>query len=220
MRNSALHDLHLRRVPDTTAWSSMGDMRLPRAFPGESTGLAIADASHLRRAGLKGPQAAAQLASLGLPLPSRPNCWLPLEGTGLIARLGFTEYLVEDDGAKAGMLSAATTVAGAYPVIRTDTALVLAGPNASEVLLQTCSINFPALARGELALTSMAGVSVLAIPMGNSKAPLYRIWCDPSYGSYLYRTLLGIVEELGGGPMGADRLAPMLADSIHFTENP
>ena len=220
MRTSALHHLHLQRATNATAWSIVGDMRLPRAFPRESASLAIADASHLRRTGLKGPQAATQLAALGLPVPPRPNTWLPLAGSGLIARLGLTEYLVEDDGSRTAGMTSASDAAGAYPVMRADTALVLAGPHAGEVMLQTCNVNFATLQRGELALTSMAGVSVLVIPLRFAQAPLIRIWCDPSYGPYLYRTLLGIVEELGGGPIGADRLAPMLTDSIHSTENP
>lgn len=189
-------------------------------------GLTIADASHLQRTGLKGPQAAAQLAALGLPLPQRPNSWLPLSaadaGAGLIARLGLTEYLIEDEGTAVTQLASASPMPGAYAVTRADTAMVLAGPKADELLLQTCNVNFAAVnaARRELALTSMVGVSVIVIPLRLQGAPLYRIWCDPSYGSYLYRTLLGIVEELGGGPMGADRLAPMLIDSIHSSGNP
>jgi hypothetical protein len=47
------------------------------------------------RHGCKGPGAAAWLESLGLPIPPAPNSWLPLDGGGLIARLGFTEFLIE-----------------------------------------------------------------------------------------------------------------------------
>jgi sarcosine oxidase subunit gamma len=91
--------------------------------------------------------------------------------------------------------------------------------------LQTCNVNFAALDLGaqELALTSMAGVSVLVIPQRAGSIPLYRIWCDPSYGPYLYRTLLGIVEELGGGPVGMTGLAllaPLPSASIAITRNP
>lgn len=222
MRISALHDLHLARVPDNAAWTSVAGMRLPAAFPNQAASdtLALADASHRTRAGVKGPGAAAHLAALGLPVPAEPNRWVPTSNGGLIARLGLTEFFVEDEGTASNRLAAAPVPAGVYTVPRADTALVLAGQGANEVLLQTCNINFKAIegSTGELVLTSMAGVGVLVIPQHAGDISLYRIWCDPSYGPYLYRTLLGIVEELGGGPLGVDglagldRLAPMSSD--------
>jgi len=211
MRTSALHDLHLSRVPDMSGWTSVAGMRLPAAFPNQAdpAALALADASHRARAGVKGPGAAAYLAALGLPVPAEPNRWVAISNGGLIARLGLTEFFVEDDGSASRQIGAVPVPAGVYPVPRTDTALVLAGQGAIEVLLQTCNINFNALdgSSGELVLTSMAGVGVLVIPQRAGDISLYRIWCDPSFGPYLYRTLLGIVEELGGGPLGVDGLA-------------
>jgi sarcosine oxidase subunit gamma len=42
-------------------------------------------------------------------------------------------------------------------------------------------------------MTLMAGVSVLVLPQnlgGTAGAEtIYRIWCDPSFGSYLWETL-------------------------------
>ncbi len=231
MRASALHDLHLARVPDGAGWIAAAGMPMPAAFPneGDPATLALADASHWQRAGVKGPGAAAFLEALGLPVPAQPNRWTPLPRGGLIARLGLTEFFIEDAGAIARLIANAPATIGVYPVPRADTALVLTGRDANEVLLQTCNINFKALERmaGQLALTSMAGVGVLIIPQhaksGADDIPLYRIWCDPSYGPYLYRTLLGIVEELGGGPVGMtglDHLAPSPSDNIQPTGNP
>ena len=226
MRTSALHDLHWARVPDTAGWTLIAGMRLPAQFPNEADPgtLALADASHRTRVGVKGPGAAAHLAALGLPIPPQPNRWASLSNGGLIARLGLTEFFVEDDGAIRSQI-AAPMAAGVYGVPRADTALVLAGQGANEVLLQTCSVNFNAMERssGELALTFIAGVAVLIIPQYTGDLPLYRIWCDPSYGPYLYRTLLGIVEELGGGPVGIsglDRLAPTPSDPTPTTRDP
>ena len=72
------------------------------------------------------------------------------------------------------------------------------------MLAQTCSVNFGAIdpASRQLVLTSMAGVSVLVIPQQRNGSPLYRIWCDPTLGPYLWHTLLEIVAESSGGPVG------------------
>lgn len=221
MRTSALHSLHLDRTAAVAAWSEMEGMVMPARYHQEADAavLGLGDASWPRRSGIKGPAAAGHLESLGFPLPAQPNLWLPLPGAsgGLIARLGLTEYLLEADDKACKPLQAVPPPPGAYPVLRSDTALVLSGKLASEVLLQTCSIDFTAVntERGELVLTSMTGVPVLVIPLLAGPVPLYRIWCDPSYGPYLYRTLLSIVEELGGGPLGVDQLAPLLAASTH-----
>ena len=37
---------------------------------------------------------------------------------------------------------------------------------------------------------------------GLGDVPAYRLWCEPSYGEYLFAALLEIVQELGGGPVG------------------
>lgn len=219
MRTSALHSLHLEGTATIAAWGEVEGMVIPARYHQETDAavLGLGDASWHRRSGIKGPAAAGHLESLGYPLPGEPNRWLALPGArgGLIARLGLTEYLLEGDAEACKSLDAGTPPSGAYPVLRSDTALVLSGRVAPEVLLQTCSIDFASVSpeRGELVLTTMTGVPVLVIPLVAGPAPLYRIWCDPSYGPYLYRTLLSIVEELGGGPIGVDQLAPLLAAS-------
>ena len=35
----------------------------------------------------------------------------------------------------------------------------------------------------------------------------YRIWCDGTYGGYLWATLCGVAEEMGGGWLGTDSLS-------------
>jgi sarcosine oxidase subunit gamma len=34
----------------------------------------------------------------------------------------------------------------------------------------------------------------------------YRIWCDGTYGVYLWATLVGVARDLGGGPVGLGAL--------------
>lgn len=150
----------------------------------------IQNVSASPRAGVKGPDAADWLARLGLPVPDAPNTWLPLND-GLIARLGSTEFLVE--GPESIKLTAPISH-GVYPVLRQDTALVLQGARLNDLLLETCSVNFPAIdstTRPAL-LTSIVGVGVTAIPAGNQ----LRLWCDSTYGEWFFDTLRTIAAEL------------------------
>jgi sarcosine oxidase subunit gamma len=150
----------------------------------------IRDLSGKTKTGFKGPNAAAWLAAQGVGVPPEPNTWKRLD-SGLIGRLAETEFFIEDGPALKDELPA-----GVYPVPREDACFELSGPGIHEVLLQTCSLDFESQSGGSrLFLTSMAGVPVLAIPEG----PRIRIWSDPTFGPYLWRTLSGIVQELTGG---------------------
>ena len=152
------------------------------------------DVSRTPTAGVKGPGAAAWLASLDVPVPRAPNSWLPLPG-GLIARLGHSEFLVE--GPESAKLAAQLTH-GVYPVLRQDTALVLHGARLNELLLETCSVDFRALdlATRPVVLTSMVGVGITAIPGEEAGMPCCRIWCDGTYGEWFIETLTGVAAEL------------------------
>jgi sarcosine oxidase subunit gamma len=163
------------------------------------------------RAGLKGPNAAAWLEREGIPVPGQPNTWLPLAGGGLVARLATSEFLVEDGRhacAPRLRASLAHGTAGVYPVLRCDASLLLAGRGALDVLAQTCNVHFAALdlAQRPLVLTLMVGVAVLVVPQWHGTSPRYRIWCDPTLGPYLTRTLLDIVIQEGGTAAEPERL--------------
>ncbi|MBL0285801.1 MAG: hypothetical protein IPQ01_19245 [Zoogloea sp.] len=84
--------------------------------------LGLADVSLTARHGCKGPGTVAWLQDLGLPIPPEPNSWLPLDGGGRIARLGFTEFLIEGPDALIAPLVSAPRAAGVYPVLRQDAA--------------------------------------------------------------------------------------------------
>jgi sarcosine oxidase subunit gamma len=45
-------------------------------------------------------------------------------------------------------------------------------------------------------LTSMAGVGVTAIPGDDAGVPCILIWCDSTYGEWLFETLAGVAGEL------------------------
>lgn len=168
--------------------------------------LSLRDASLQARYGCKGPAAVTWLQRQGFPIPEQPNRWVTLPQGGRILRLGVTEFLVETDAAAVATLYAAPRVPGLYPVLRQDACIVLRGEQLPSLLLQTCNVNFAALdlSLSPVVLTSMVGVSVTVLPENINGVPCYRVWCDGSFGPYLWQTLLTIAEELGGGAAGVE----------------
>ena len=167
-----------------------------------------------RRIGVKGPQAAAVLEAAGIPLPPRANSWLPLrEAVGdapaaIVARLGNTEFFFEESDDAPAIAAVEATLArgapGAYPVLREDRALVLGGTAAGDVLAEVCNVDFAALdcAARPVVMTLMIGVGVLILPQpAVAGQTIYRIWCDPSYGTYLATELATIVTRISSGSL-------------------
>jgi len=170
--------------------------------------LGLADVSLQPRAGAKGRGTADWLSGLGIPVPPVPNSWSTLPNGGLIARLGMTEFLVEGNAELVGKVMRAERTAGVYPVLRQDAAFALCGTKVNELLLQTCNVDFRTLDANptHLVLTSMAGVGVTVLRANSGGIPSYRIWCDGTYGIYLWETLAAIANELGGGCIGLEAL--------------
>ena len=174
--------------------------------------VALADLSFLPKFGLKGPAAEQWLASLDIPLPAIANGWASLAGKGVIARLGRSEFFLEDATASGAVDSVRTALGsgapGVYPVIRQDAGFALAGKQVNELLVQTCNVNFAQFNPEEriAVMTQMIGVSILAIRTDCKEMPCYRIWCDPTFAAYFWETVAEIAGELGGGVIGADSL--------------
>ena len=171
--------------------------------------VALADFSHLPKCGLKGPDAMQWLRDHGIEPPAQANCWLPLASGGVVARLGRSEFFIED-GTGGSVVSDIRTAlgngaSGVYPVIRQDAGIALTGSRVNDLLLQTCNVNFAALETDArvAVMTQMIGVSVLAIRVADEPLPRYRIWCDPTFAPYFWETLDEIAMELGGGVMNA-----------------
>lgn len=210
MRRSSLHAQHAKHC---TEWVTVNAMAMPAHYPvlGEAPSVVLADVSCGMRTGLKGPGASTWLASRGIGVPGRHNSWVRTDAGSLIARLGETEFLLEDMQTPGIAYAAGKELGGApndvYPVLRQDVSLLLYGQQAGSVLLETCSLDFRELKieRGDLALTSMVGVSVLILPVGILPAA-YRIWADPSFGPYLWDALLEIVASHGGSAAGWSQL--------------
>lgn len=180
----------------------------------------LADVSHVPRLGLKGPAALDWLRAHRLPVPETPNCWVPIDASAswsLVARLGNSEFLIEEEG-DAARLDALTAhlqreIPGVYPVLREDSELVLGGALATRALAEVCNVDFAAIhvsARSTL-LTMLAGVAVLVIVQADGVPPQearrYRIWCDPSFGAYLWSTLHDVIAHHSGIVLGLEQLA-------------
>jgi len=208
-RTSPLHDQVAELNPQ---WGVVRGMRMAARLAGDETAaresVAVADLSCLDKAGIKGPEAARWLESLGIAVPAQANAWTGLPGGGVIARLGRTEFFLEDgatgDTASQVRDALGTGNAGVYPVIRQDAGIALVGRRVNELLVQTCNVNFQELgsASRTVVMTMMVGVAVLVIRQDYQNLPGFRIWCDPTYAPYLWETLVGIAAELGGGPIG------------------
>ena len=162
--------------------------------------LAIVDVSANRKLGVKGPRAAAWLAEQGVGVPARPNSWQPFTDGGLIARLAETEFFLEGVGTSALAPRLDDLPRGVYCVPREDVCFCIRGEQLYELLLQTCSVDFRMPGpQDALFMTSMVGVPVLAIHQDLEGTPQIRLWTDPTFGRYLWRTLSEIVREFTGG---------------------
>ena len=158
-----------------------------------------------RRFGVKGASAAALLDQLGLIVPATPNSWSPLRASdrddscNVIGRLGHTEFFIEEQGDAPGITGLEQRIregaSGAYPVLREDAGWVLGGPRARDVLAQVCNVNFGVLPPRAVVMTLMIGVAVLVLPQQTDDGRIYRIWCDPSFGSYLKSELEQMVNQ-------------------------
>ncbi len=177
----------------------------------------IVDMSHLARMGLKGAAAADWLARAEFEVPEQANSWKALKGGGgsswsLLARLGSTEFFLEDDVGSSRVRQLAHELGDGedhvYPVLREDRAFVLGGPGAEDVLVQVCNVDFASLPLepNPVVLTLMTGVAVVVIPQQEDGGRRYRIWCDPSFGPYLWHTLQTIVVESGGEELDPGQL--------------
>jgi sarcosine oxidase, subunit gamma len=160
------------------------------------------------RLGLKGPRAAEWLEAQGAGVPAGPNRWRrsPFGAAQrfLVARLGHTEFFLEDEegGTALATVAAALDAAplGVYPVLHEDFAFQMSGEGVHDALAQVCNVNFAALDLDSqpLVMTLMIGVAVLVVPEGADAARQYRFWCDPTFGPTLSEALGTVVVECGG----------------------
>jgi sarcosine oxidase, subunit gamma len=209
MRRSPIHE-ELEHLSPT--WVEVNGMAAaahfgnPAAEANQAKVLGLCDVSARSRMGVKGPGAAAWLEQNGISVPSSVYGHNGLGKDGLVIRAGTSEYFIEDEtaGQRVDHLpNPQTTVPqGVYRYDRQDAALLLSGTNAFAVLAETCGYDFRHPDH-DLVFTRVAVVSCMILRKDREpQVPLFHLWCDGSYGAYLWEQLLEIVRTLGGAPVG------------------
>lgn len=192
-----------------TRRSPLTDWHREASYSSPEAPVWLQDCSWRQRFGCKGPDAAPWLESAGFTVPQPVNSFVIDAAQTLVARLGASEFLVEALGPGQPVIAARERfpVPRVYPVIRQDAAFILAGPRATDLLLETCSYPFASETRSNLVvMTSMVGVGVTVVPRRVRETTEFNVWCDPSFGLYLWSTLVGIAREMGGGAIASDGL--------------
>lgn len=166
------------------------------------------------RFGIKGPAAEAWLKARGIAVPPEANriaSWMPTgtDSGGRCLRLGFTEFLVEQEGGDDPAAASATPggeMPGAYLLLRSDCSLVLDGPAWPAALSQLCSFDLARLREQPdlVVMTLLAGIAVTLVrePAQDSARFALRLWCDASYAHYLQESLQAALPEPNPAPGG------------------
>ena len=107
-------------------WHDIKGMKSLYSLPDDQANaarLGIANLSFIPRFGVKGAIASSWLATQSIPVPDRPNSWCQLPEGGIIARLGISEFLIEDSNVAPKLIQACKSPpAKVYPVLRQDLA--------------------------------------------------------------------------------------------------
>jgi len=216
-RQSSVHDLLTARSP---IWTVFRDMAGVLRFQDSASEvrlrehLALCDMSCFARMSVKGPLAVQRMTECGIPVPQKSYEHRQSEDGGLVVRVDSQEIFLEDgpDSRLVDLVRSRLdpTMPGVYGIDRQEAAFWLTGNEATQVLAQTCGIDF----REHTPLwvfSRAAGVSCGLLPWRVDRTPVFRIWTDASYGAYLWEELLKIVNELGGDAVGLGCFYPELS---------
>ncbi len=198
---------------EITQWQIVNDMKIAVGFEGADIEkyrkkvLGVTDVSCLARYGVKGPQAAQWLADHEIAIPANSNSWTMCDQKTLVMRLGSSEFLLEDQwggGACKQLAADSSRQANVYKVARADAAFILSGSAVLNLLSELCAIDLSeqSLSSKEVVMTQVAGISATVLRQTIAGEPVYRLWCDGTYGAYMWQVLLDIAVELGGGAVG------------------
>jgi len=170
---------------------------LPSAPAG--AGATLSHPTDLIKVGARGPGLAGWAATRGINVPEEIYGTLPVGASGLLARVGSGEIILETapDTDELGVLERALqeSADGIAPVSQQTATFELSGPRAPEILAQTCGVNFQRSPPGRIVFTRIAGVSGGVIPLAREGATVFRIWVDYTLAPYLWETLVEIREE-------------------------
>jgi sarcosine oxidase, subunit gamma len=209
MRRSPIHD-ELEHLSPT--WVEINGMAAAAHFGDPATEarqakiLGLCDVSARPRMGVKGAGAAAWLEQNGIHVPTSLYGHGNFGNDGIIIRPGNAEFFIEDEagGEKVNQLldSQSSVPASVYRYDRQDAAMLLSGSKAFDVLAETCGYDFRH-AEQNLVFSRVAVVSCMILQKDREpQTPLFHIWCDGSYGAYLWEQLLEIIHTVGGSAIG------------------
>tara|TARA_R110002049_G_scaffold137295_2_gene297211 strand:- start:323 stop:982 length:660 start_codon:yes stop_codon:yes gene_type:complete len=169
--------------------------------------LGVTDVSCRQRFGVKGPQANQWLAAQKIKTPDSINSWVIDNGV-LVLRLGSSEFLVEQQvsGEVCKQLNEASqiTTVGVYKVLRADAAFVISGDKILTMFSELCKLDLSekALKPNQVIMTQVADISATIMPEVINDRLVIRLWCDGTYGAYMWRVLHQLAQEQGGGAVG------------------
>jgi hypothetical protein len=154
--------------------------------------------------GVKGPGAEAWLINQGIEVPLATYDTRCLEGEGLIARLGASDFILEG-GTTDSVLPRLTMELAQFPtqvyrVERQDITILLVGSRALEVLAQLCSIDFRSAPVGRVCLTRVGGINCAVLPQTSDEGPFFRLWVDYTYAVALREVLAEVTEGGAAAP--------------------
>jgi sarcosine oxidase subunit gamma len=193
-------------------WAQAHGMLVPIFFrdaaseSAQARTLGLCDVSAFPRMGVKGKGAEGWLSSHGLPIPSKIYGHARLENDqGAIIRTGSTEFLIED-GLESSIVANLwkdddSSLSDVYRFRRHDAVMYLSGERAIDVFAETCGYNFRE-PDTDLVYTRIAGVSCGILTVVRFPFPVFQIWCDGSFGGYLWEQLYEIGCEHGGKAVG------------------
>lgn len=157
--------------------------------------ISLKDISLSPKYGIKGKNSIALLEGLGVAIPTEYNSAI-IDNDNFIMRLGTTEFLI--DGSLAEKLVNEQTIDGAYFVLHQDACLELSGTKLNDMLQEICAVNFKEFDAQKLPviLTSMVGVGVVTLLYKKDGKDTIRLYADPTYSAYFYKTLSQIANEI------------------------
>jgi len=214
IRRSPVHDCLEDLNP---VWAEVHGMKVSLQFKDAATEsklkpeLSLCDLSCLPKMSVKGPESLAWLAQAGILVPESVYGYRSMADGSLVIRTDRQEVFVEDGPVSHKVSEFERELSshplGVYRVCRQDASFQLSGVRSDGVLRETCGVDFSRPPDG-VVMTRVAGVSCMVLPLQATEAPAYRLWLDPSYGSYLWKALLEIVRDQGGDAVGLNALYP------------
>jgi len=210
IRRSPVHDCLEELNP---VWAEIHSMKVPLRFEDTSgetqlkTELSLCDLSCLPKVSVKGPESLAWLAQAGILVPEIVYGRRSIEDGGLAIRTDRHEVFLEDSPSSHKVSEFERQLSshpvGVYRVRRQDASFQLTGVRCNAVLRETCGVDF-SHPPDAVVMTRVAGVSCMVLPLQDQGTPAFRFWLDPSYGSYLWETLLEVVRDQSGEAVGLD----------------